>query len=67
MKHGNLLEHNTLFHMGIKEEQKKLFWVNCLGIFRSVEGNYAKMNLASMHKLTSVSLQNKCHRCFNNE
>lgn len=25
MKQGNLLEHNTLFHMGIKEEQKNYF------------------------------------------
>lgn len=31
MKHGNLLEHNTLFHMGIKEEQKNYFDLTAQG------------------------------------
>lgn len=67
MKYGSLLEHNTIFSMGIKGEQTTFFWVNYLRNLRSVEGNYPKINLAHVYKLTSVLLQNKCHRCLYNK
>lgn len=57
MKYGSLLEHNVMFCMGTKGEQVNFFWVHYLRNFRSMEGNYPKINLAHVYRLTSVLLQ----------